>query len=156
MSDLESRPGRSATRTTVVAAVLVVVTFIAGFVAGVVTDRAMLHAGRKRVPPFVGGAIVERLDRRLDLTDQQRAQIERILERRHARIDALWSGIRPRVRAEIQQTNEEIARVLTPEQRRIFNRMKMRVGPPRSERRHRRPLREDERSGRAGLRRNGI
>ena len=72
--------------------------------------------------------MLNRLDRRLDLTDAQRKQVEEILRRRHARINAMWSGVRPRVRAEVDATNAEIAKVLTPEQRAKFERMRMHLG----------------------------
>ena len=133
-------PRRSTTKTTVIAAIVLVVTFAAGVLVGVFIDRIAFRRGYDRVPRFATAAMVTRLDRHLDLTPEQRKQIEAILERRHARINEVWSEVRPRVRREIEQTNEEIARVLTAEQRVEFEKMKMRLGP--RHRRHHRGHRE--------------
>lgn len=130
-------PPPSRTRTTLIAAFLLVFTFASGVIAGIVADRLMLRAGHHRVPRFATDAMVHRLDRHLDLTDEQRRQIEEIVRRRHQRINELTSRIRPRVRAEIDQTNDEIARILTPEQREKFDRMKLHLG--RRHGRHGRP-----------------
>lgn len=117
----------SRTKTVVVAVTVLILTFIAGAAAGAFgAHMIILHGGpgAERFPH----AMVNRLDHRLDLTDAQRAEVEAIIKRRHAHIDALWNGVRPQVRAEIERTNEEIAKVLTPEQRVRFERMRMRMG----------------------------
>lgn len=120
-------PPRGKTRTVVIAALALMVTFVAGFVVGAVADR-FLHRGG-RIPPFAAHAMINHLDRRLDLTDRQRADIQKILQRRHARIETMWDGVQPRIRAEIEATNVEIERVLTPEQRAKFQTLRMRLGP---------------------------
>lgn len=114
----------SATKTTLVAVVVLALTFGAGFIGGAASHH-LWFAHREAVHPFAMKAIVNRLDRRLDLTDAQRAQIETIIRRRHARINAMWSGVRPRVREELEATNAEIVQVLTPEQRAKYEKMKM-------------------------------
>jgi Spy/CpxP family protein refolding chaperone len=121
---------RNAVRTTVIAGIVVVVTFIAGFMSGVVVDRFTHRPDRPpRSHPMVARAMLHRLDQHLQLDDAQEKKIEEILERRRARIDALWSGVRSQVRAEIDETNAEIESVLTPEQRTKFEKMRMRLGP---------------------------
>ena len=121
---------RSTSRTVVIASLALVVTFIAGFVAGVVADRFMMHRRRDhRPPPMAAHAMLFHLDRRLDLTDAQEKQIRTILERRHQRMNAQWEAMRPRMDAEIQQTNAEIERVLTPEQREKFKELRLHLGP---------------------------
>lgn len=136
-------PRRNATRTTIIAVIVILVTFAAGIAVGILVDRVAFRRAHDRVPRFATSAMAARLDRHLDLTDEQRTQIEAILERRHSRINSLWSEVRPHVRREIEQTNQEIARVLTPEQRARFEKMKMRLGPhhrgPRHHDRHRPP-----------------
>lgn len=111
----------SATRTTLFAALALVLTFAGGVLAGAFGHRALTHrafAGRPDpTPPPAMRMLLHHLDRRLDLTDAQRTQIEAIFARRHARI-----------RGEIDSANAEIERILTPEQRRRFARMKMRLG----------------------------
>ena len=110
----------SLTKTTGIAIIVVVLTFLAGMAAGVFTSHMMiLHGGHgaERFPR----ALVNRLDRRLDLTDAQRAQVAKIIRMRHARIAA-------EVQEEIDRANAEIEQVLTPEQREKFRRMRMRIG----------------------------
>lgn len=114
----------SATKTTIVAVLVVVLTFTAGVMVGVFASHMMILRGGHGASFFPEKALVHRLDRRLDLTDAQRAQVEQIIRKRHARIDGLWTGLRPRMRAEVDQANAEISRILTPEQRAKFDRMK--------------------------------
>lgn len=121
-------PPRSATRTVVVAALALVVTFIAGFITGAVTDRVMM-VRRPGPPPVVPHALLNRLDRQLDLTDTQRAEIRKILLRRHERITGHWENLQPQIRKEVEATNAEIERLLTPEQREKFQTLRMRLGP---------------------------
>jgi Spy/CpxP family protein refolding chaperone len=66
---------------------------------------------------------VEHLSRKLDLTQQQRTEVEKILERRRARVEA----IRANAHKEIDETNAEIEKVLTPEQRKKFDELKMKM-----------------------------
>ena len=115
-----------ASKTTVIAIVVVVLTFIAGMAVGVFTSHMMILRGGHGAGYFPTRALVNRLDRHLDLTDAQRAQVEQIIRRRHQRIDQLWSETRPRVNAEISRTNAEISAVLTPEQKAKFEKLKMR------------------------------
>jgi len=122
----------SGTKTTVIAALVLVLTFAGGFAAGFVVHRFLPR--ERMMPALAAHAMLDHLDRRLDLTDAQRKQIEEILERRHSRISQLWSDVRPRVRAEIDATNAEIEKVLTPEQRAKFATMKMHLGGRRAHR----------------------
>lgn len=115
----------SRTSTTGLALLALVVTFAAGVVAGVAGDRIFRRP--PHVPEFATRAMVARLSRHLDLDDAQRAKVTEILERRHARINSIFGGVRPRVHEEIDQANREIAQVLTAEQRAKFERMKIRM-----------------------------
>ena len=117
----------SATKTTLVAALILALTFGAGFIGGAAAHHLFI-AHRETIPPFAMRAMVNRLDRRLDLTDAQRTQVEAILVRRRANIHAMITGVRPRVHAEIEATNAEIAQTLTPEQRVKFEKMRMHLG----------------------------
>lgn len=118
----------SASKTTVVAVLVLLVTFAAGICVGVFgAHLAILHGGRgPAFPPAI--AMVNRLDRRLDLTPAQRTQVEQIIRRHHASISAIWSGLHPQVRKELAEANDEISRILTPEQRRKFEAMKLHLG----------------------------
>lgn len=115
----------SASNTRLLAAVALVVTFVVGAVVGVVADHVYLlhHGTPRRSPAFV----VSRLDHRLHFTGRQRAAVTEIIERRQKRIAGLWAGVRPVVRQEIEETNKEIDRVLTPGQRVEFARIRMRL-----------------------------
>ncbi len=113
-------------RTIVIAAVVVIAAFAAGIVAGIAGDR-LFHRRFAR-QPLMWAAMIHRLDRHLDLTDAQRKQVHQILERRHASLEG-------RMRQEIEATNAEIERLLTPEQREKFRKMRMRLGHPHGRRR---------------------
>lgn len=118
-----------------IAALVVVVAFVSGVLVGIAASHFMMRRGhRPHMTKRAAHFMVERLDRRLDLTDEQEKKIEAIIARRHARMEQLWGSVHPRVRAEIDATNKEIATVLTPEQRARFEKIKMRVGPPRRHR----------------------
>jgi hypothetical protein len=120
----------SRTSTVVIAALALLITFAAGVVVGVVGDRFLfLHHGPRRMPPMAVDAMISRLDHQLDLSAGQRAEVEKILERRHQRIMALTEDLRPRIAAEIEGANADIERVLTPEQRAKFQDVKIRLSP---------------------------
>lgn len=108
----------SATKNTILAVVVLVLTFGAGLVGGAAAHH-IVSMRRPGPPPPLARAIVRHLDRRLELSDAQRAQIEAILARSH-----------DRMRAQIDATNAEIERVLTPEQRAKFRKMRMRLHGP--------------------------
>ena len=72
--------------------------------------------------------MAERLGRELQLTPQQKTQVQQVIERHRAKIDAMMSSVRPQVRQELDATNAEIEKVLTPDQRTKFAKLRMRVG----------------------------
>ena len=123
----------SATKTTIVAILVIAVTFIAGVAVGVFGAFMMHRRGGDRIPRFASHAMVNRLDRKLDLTDEQREKITVIVERHHQRINSMWRQVRPQVEQELKQANAEIESVLTPEQREKFQKIRMHVGPPHGE-----------------------
>lgn len=108
----------SATKTTIVAILVVVVTFTAGLMVGVFAAHIVHVRGEHLFPTRM---MVNRLDRRLDLTDRQRAQVEQIIRRHH-------TAITTHVHSEIAQANAEITHILTPEQRKKFERIKLHFG----------------------------
>ena len=115
---------------------MVIAAFVGGVFVGIAGDHFYLfHRRRPPFGQFVTRRIVEHLDRELNLTSQQKAAVEHIIDQHHTRIDALMSGIQPQVRAEIDAANAEIDKILTPQQRDQFNKMRMRIrgrrhGPP--------------------------
>ena len=122
----------SNTKTIVIASIIVMVTFVAGAFTGIFVDHFLMRAHRPgpRAHRAAAHIMLSRLDRHLDLTDDQEKKIDEILRRRHDRITEMWEGVRPQVSKEIEATNAEIERLLTPEQREKFQKMKMRLGPP--------------------------
>ncbi len=125
---------RSSART--IAVVTVVATLIVGFLIGVVADRAwIIRHGlprSQRTQRFTTDRIVARLDGQLHFTESQRAQVTQIIQARQQRIAAIQTAVRPQIRAQIDQTNAEIEKILTPEQRTTFQQIKMRVHRPRN------------------------
>jgi Spy/CpxP family protein refolding chaperone len=127
-----------ASRAKWIAGIVVIAAFVAGVLVGVAGSHLlMLHGRRPHIPGRAAHFLVARLDRRLDLTDAQEKQIEAIIARRHARMNAIWDAARPRVGEEIAATNDEIAATLTPEQRVKFEAIKMRVNTSRQPGRYR-------------------
>jgi len=117
----------SSNKSKLLAAAALVITFLAGALVGVIFERVMTmrRGGAPRIPPTA--FIVHRLDARLHLSDQQRAQVTEIVQRHEDNVRRIWSGMRPAVRNEIENANSEIDSVLTPEQRATFAKLKMRL-----------------------------
>jgi len=120
------------------AVVVVVVAFIAGILVGVAGDHLYLirngrlfprHAGR-----FSADRMADNLGRELQLSPQQKTQVQQIIEKHRAKIDGAMSSVRPQVHQEIDATNKEIETILTAEQRTKFEEFRMRMGARRRER----------------------
>jgi Spy/CpxP family protein refolding chaperone len=107
------------------AALLIVGALIAGIVLGIAGDRAWMHYHRPTGPRL--DRLVEHLDHELHLTPQQKEAIRQIVQRRRARIEAIAANMRPQMRQEIESTNAEIEKVLTPEQRQKFESLSQRM-----------------------------
>lgn len=117
-------------RTAIIAGAVLIATFVAGMLAGVAADRlVIMRMWRDRMPARAPHFVAERLERRLDLTADQRRQVEEIIQRHHSRMNEVWNSARPAVRAEVDAANAEIEKILTPGQREKFSRFKMRMGP---------------------------
>jgi Spy/CpxP family protein refolding chaperone len=121
------RPGSR--RTKLMAAGVILATLVAGTLAGVAVDRVLSRrAALAQAPHSVpcsgrpeGGLTVFET---LDLSTEQRAQVDGILERRRRQMDVLWQEARPAMRALVDSTEAEIRVVLTPDQRAQFDRMR--------------------------------
>jgi Spy/CpxP family protein refolding chaperone len=118
-------------------ALFVLVVFCVGLAGGVLIarwtsiDRVALRAmrpprefgpplgGRPGVPP--PGMLLERLTSDLELTPDQRSQIEGVLAARRSRLDALQQDVHARFEAEQRSLRDEIRKVLTPEQQEKFD-----------------------------------
>ncbi|CAN5139737.1 hypothetical protein BH18GEM1_BH18GEM1_18040 [soil metagenome] len=60
----------------------------------------------------------------LDLTDEQRGRVDSLLDEQREKADQLLSDMEPRLKALHDSTNSAIERLLTPEQRKEFERLK--------------------------------
>jgi Spy/CpxP family protein refolding chaperone len=130
----------SNTRTAAIA--VVVVAFIAGILAGVAGDHLyLIKSGRlsPRHGRFSAERMTDRLTHQLDLTSQQKTQVQQIIERHRAKIDATMANVSPKVRQEVEATNAEIETVLTAEQKAKFADLRMRIEARRRDRNSPRP-----------------
>jgi Spy/CpxP family protein refolding chaperone len=120
------------------AVLVVVVAFIAGILVGVAGDHFyLIHSGRlspRRTARFASDRMADNLGRALQLTPQQKTQVQQIIERHRAKIDAAMSSVRPQVRQELDATNKEIESILTPDQRTKFAELRMQMNARRRER----------------------
>lgn len=98
---------------------LIAVTFLAGGMAGAAVDRVITTDPLKRDAPTEGrGHAIDQVD----MTPEQRATIDAILERRSERMKSAWAEISPRLEAITDSARLEIMEVLTPEQRAEYER----------------------------------
>lgn len=121
-------PSRWPTR--VLAALLLLFCVSAAFAAGLVVDRLYLvHHGRvlpRGGAEFVTRHLAKRLDRALDLTVSQEAQVKAILDRHRENILGDCSNLHARIHREMDAANREISAILTPQQRERFEKMQRR------------------------------
>ena len=64
--------------------------------------------------------LTDRLAQRLGLSDDQRAELDSIMERRRQRAQALMRDLMPRLQGQTDSLQAEIEAVLTPEQQEVF------------------------------------
>jgi Spy/CpxP family protein refolding chaperone len=104
---------------------LLLVTFVAGALAGAASERVMRADDPQPQPQrsgdMRGGSrrllLDERFANELQLTTEQRAQIKAIMDRRDQQARKVWGEAEPRLKAVGEDTRVEIQKVLTPEQR---------------------------------------
>ena len=59
---------------------------------------------------------IEKLDKEVSLTAEQRIQVEQILAASQKRMKQIWEPVEPEVKDEYRRTRREISDILTPEQ----------------------------------------
>ena len=102
-----------------VSLLLGMVVFSSGFVVG---GAAALIVARQRIlnaihhPEEAPTRITARLRGYLDLTDEQAAEVEKILRQRQAAFQAIRAEVQPRVMAELALVEEQVADVLDDSQ----------------------------------------
>lgn len=105
------------------------------FVLGVVTGRTVGRAAPAGVTMMVTATdAVPRELESLGLSDDQRRQVQQILRAGRPRVMQVLDEMQPRMQAAIDVTEDEIARVLTPDQAARWREHRDR-NPPRFERR---------------------
>lgn len=110
-----------------VALLSVVAVFIVGVAIGIVGTHLFYAKMFRRPdgpPGFMGGASVDRLDRHLDLTAEQRRQIDEILRRRREEAETFRREMEPQLRDLFDATEAGIEEILTPEQRERFRQLR--------------------------------
>ena len=93
---------------------------IAAFVLGALTGGAALALADRGsdAGPRHGDRVsfIDRLDRDLEFSADQRESVELILERHRPRMDSLWREVAPRFETLRADVNSELNAILTPEQ----------------------------------------
>lgn len=115
-------------RTRLTGMALLVVTFVAGMLAGTAFNRVLTASETKaradaacdddRGPHSIFDE--------LKLTPGQRARVDTIMERRRQRTDSLWQEDGRRIRAAVDSARAEIRTVLTPQQIAEYDRLRER------------------------------
>jgi hypothetical protein len=122
-------PSRTGPRT--LAALLMLVVWLLGGVAGVALDRLVLRpdAPRRRVErhtPESAHRFSKYLAGELGLSGRQEAQVDSILLIRQAQTRALANEVHPRFEAVAAQARADVERVLSPEQRTKYEQLRER------------------------------
>lgn len=123
--------------------------FCVGVVVGAVgthliyAKRIAHHRVEDHAPPFPAHLFLGHLERRLDLTPEQRNEIEDILLASRREAESMRRDVRDRAGDLMRDATVEIEAVLTPEQRETFRRLRpnrrfrdSRPGERRHERQH--------------------
>jgi len=119
--------GNSGKNARLLGTALLIITFVAGGLAGAAVVRVVSAQGpevRQPAPnrggPMRGGPrrllLDEQFSKDLGLTDTQRTKIKEILDRRDLEAKKMWDSFEPRLHAFGNSVHNEIQQVLTPEQ----------------------------------------
>ena len=115
--------GSSGKNARLIGSALLVITFVAGALAGAAVVRvvsAEKPPEEHRAAPVRGGPrrllLDEQFSKELGLTNDQRTRIKTILDRRDAQAKKMWDGFEPRLHEFGKQVHDEIGQVLTADQ----------------------------------------
>ena len=105
----------------------VILVFLLGIVCGSLATHLLYNyrfesilSGRAQTKE---DAIVQRLDRKLDLDDRQEEQVRAVVHESQEEIKAARSRLRPQVEAIIEKAQVKIRAILTPEQVKKYEEM---------------------------------
>ncbi len=89
------------------------------------TSGQPAHAAKapRTAKPVLKSDFLQRLERELALTPEQRTQVEKALSESHKRTKALWEPLQPQFRGEVARVEEEIRGCLKPEQAAKFDQL---------------------------------
>ena len=138
-------PGFGAGRTRLLSLALLVVTFVAGALAGAAVDRVLSadEADREERTRARDGDRRSYVIDQVEMDEGQRRDIDAILQRRAKRMRAVWQEVSPRLETITDSARLEIMEVLTPEQRAEYER-RLSEREAAREARHREEGRDDE------------
>lgn len=111
----------------VILAALVI--FAAGVITGGLTVRLTPREPVQPIMSIAAGStrqradLLDRMQRQLYLTPEQKSRIEQILRDSHAKMKLLWDSIAPQAQEERRRVNEAIRAELLPEQQKQFEAM---------------------------------
>ena len=107
------------------ALLVIAVVFLLGALAGAALSRTVLRSISDRGPHHHSrGPFIEKLQKRLDLSDEQRTQIQAILDESHQQFGKLHKSVKPQFETIRQQMSERIRNELNPDQVRKFAAMR--------------------------------
>lgn len=78
----------------------------------------LIHHPQKRT-----AAMVRRLDRALDLSQEQRGEVREVLRKHRAEFNEIRREVGPRVKRQIEALDRDVSAVLDPEQKRKWDRL---------------------------------
>ena len=118
---------------------LLAVTFLAGALAGAAIDRTLVDTDDRRHTEERDRQDRDERERsyiidRVEMSEEQRAAIDSILERRVDRMRAVWREVEPHLDAITDSARTEIMDVLTAEQRTEYEAMLDRAREKRQQR----------------------
>ncbi len=131
-------------RQKLIGAAVLAALFLSGIAVGMATDRYLHRPSFRRGPggehggpvpspemrDRMAGMIVDRLQRELDLTGDQARQLREMLPRHIAALDSVRAAIEPQVEAVAERSAAEVAAILTPAQRAVWEQRWRRMGIP--------------------------
>jgi len=107
------------------ALLVIAVVFLLGAVAGASLSRTVLWSiSGKDHHRHPRGSFIEKLQGRLDLSDEQRTQVQAILDESHRQFRGLHKSVKPQFESIRQQMAERIRKELNPDQARKFAAMR--------------------------------
>ncbi|MBI2834890.1 MAG: hypothetical protein HYX76_10750 [Acidobacteria bacterium] len=122
-------------------AVFALLLFSSGVAVGMIVQASLLPSGPRGFrggPPRLGGplrpgrdVLADRLASELKLSADQRAELDEIFARRRGRLEGFHAQVRARFETEQRELREDIRKILTPEQQRLFDEWLQRQPPDR-------------------------